>query len=74
MKLYYCENYVRFESFISPNPYIEQFYIMETELGLLIEFNEDGKRVSTWDSWGDYFSTWKSQAICEKDFIKVRVL
>lgn len=74
MKLWYCENYLKFESFISPNPYIEQFYIMETELGNIIEYAEDGESSTTYKGWDDFFGTWKSKAVREKDFIKVRVL
>lgn len=74
MKLWYCENYVSPSYFTGREPLIEQFYILETEFGSLIEYNEEGKRIFSWDDWRDFFSTWKSQAVREKDFIKVRVL
>lgn len=74
MKLYYCENYARFESFISPKPYIEQFYVLETEFGHLIEFDEDGKVSNIWENWSDFAGTWKDKNVFDRDFIKIRVL
>ena len=74
MKLWYCENYVEGNYFTAHQPSIEQFYILETGFGPIVEFNEDGDHSSTWDDWDDFSGCWRDKKVFNKDFIKVRVL
>jgi len=65
MKIYYVENFTNSE--------IEQFYLIDPQMGLLYEVDLDGNNGPHYDSMKDFKSTWKDNGF-DKYAVMVRIL